>query len=294
MDFPSKEAWPSTEELNKLVKDSVKLEWHRYDDNIITVRVGNVDLKRAACPENQRSSIAKICRQLNNSQQTQRRGWRLMYVLSKSMEDLITKQESSPSIEWKGMTESNILEEKPGMPLESELRRRIEKNETELMNFFQSMASKTMDADSCVFVPGPVGDLPIHVCFLLDLTEFGEKLIDKFFNSPKLLSLPYTNDLDAWRDRPKDSSSREDGLYTGETVLHIAIVKENRKLVQFLTNKGIDLSSRATGAFFQPKWIRPRVDELTTWQWLMAKLGGIDLSVDIFAAVKEKLNEYSG
>jgi hypothetical protein len=293
-DSSSKEAWPTTEELNKLGKDSKKLEWLKDSKNRITVKVDGRDLNRVPYSEKQRISMARICRQLNNSKQTQQEGWLLMNELSQSMEDLMNELES---IERK-KSEPDASEEKIGMPLEPYLRKQIEQNETNLMNCLQRMAIQASltasDTDSCIFFPGPVGDLPIHDCFLLDLTEFGEKVIDKYFDSPQLLSLPYTNDLDPWRDRPKCRLSREDGLYTGETVLHIAIVKENINLVKFLVNKGIDLSSRATGTFFQPKWIRPRVQELTKWQWLKAKIGGIDLKVEIFAAVKQELNEYYG
>jgi len=289
-DSSSKEAWPSREQLKQLEKDSKTLEWLKDDKNRMTVKVDGRDLKRVPCSEKQRISIARICRQLNNSQQTQQDGWLLMNELSQSMENLINELES---IEWK-KTESNSMSTECLKDMESDLRERIKQNETELLNFLQRMAIKASDKDSCVFSPGPVGDLPIHDCFLLDLTDFGERVIDTYFDSPQLLSLPYSNDLDPWRDRPKCRSSREDGLYTGETVLHIAIVKENRNLVQFLVDKGIDLSSRATGAFFQPKWIRPRVQELTNWQWLKAKIGGIDLKVEIFAVVKQELNEYYG
>jgi hypothetical protein len=48
---------------------------------------------------------------------------------------------------------------------------------------------------------------------------------------------------------------RNDGLYTGETVLHIAIVKENFELVRELVDRGACLSSRAIGVFFQPKCV---------------------------------------
>ena len=132
----------------------------------------------------------------------------------------------------------------------------------------------------CKFLPGPVGDLPLHDCFLLDLKDMGKQIAEKYFNTPELLSLPYSNDLDVWRKRRGNSNrvedSRnidgdqepislkakdewEDGLYTGETVLHIAIVKEDVELVEWLLRRGAALSSRACGAFFQPKWMRPKV-----------------------------------
>jgi hypothetical protein len=260
---------------------------------------GNGLVQSVPTSEKQRMCIEKICRQLNNSRQTQQEGWLAMNKLKKSMEELTNKLESQSSIECK-LTESDN-EEDSSISKELDLRDQIEKREMKLMEVLESAAinttvsSSTDSRDFAPFVPGPVGDLPIHDCFLLDLTDFGKKVIERFFNTSQLLSLPYTNDLDPWRERPKcHSESREDGLYTGETVLHIAIVKENTELVKFLTKRGVDLSSRATGAFFQPKWIRPRVQELTKWQWLMAIIGGLELEGEIFAVVKQELNEYYG
>jgi hypothetical protein len=172
----------------------------------------------------------------------------------------------------------------------------INLKEIELVDFLASIARVTGHGCS-PFTPGPVGDLPIHDCILLDLDHVGLKIIERFFNTPSLLSLPFTNDLDPWRQKSNTHDlhlSWEDGLYTGETVLHIAIVKENVDLVRTFVERGINLSSRATGTFFQPKWIRPRVQELTRWQRFIAFIGGIDLKVEAFAAVKQQCNEYSG
>ena len=47
------------------------------------------------------------------------------------------------------------------------------------------------------FLPGPVGDSPIHGCFLLGLHDLGFELIDEFYSTPGLLSTPYRNDLKA-------------------------------------------------------------------------------------------------
>jgi hypothetical protein len=142
------------------------------------------------------------------------------------------------------------------------------------------------------FSPGPVGDLPIHDCYLLDLTDIGLEVIEKYFHEPDTLSLPYTNDLSPWRVGTKDRESLEweDGLYSGETVLHIAIVKEKVEVAEKLLSKGIALSSRAKGVFFQPKWVRPRVGSLSVWQRFKAWVGGMDLTDDKFAALKEYLN----
>ena len=168
----------------------------------------------------------------------------------------------------------------------------------ELIDYLRSIAIP--DRSHGPFIPGPVGDLPLHDCFLLDLNDVGKQVIEIFFSDSKLLSLEYKNDLDPWRIASNSAIAGnlwehwEDGLYTGETVLHIAIVKENLELVKLFLEKGINLSSRAKGAFFQPKWIRPRVHELTRWQKWVAYIGGIDLKVEMFAAVKQQQNESSG
>ena len=184
-------------------KDSKKIEWLMDDKNRMAVKVDGRDLNRVPCSEKQRISSARICRRLNKSQQTQQDGW-LMHKLSQSIDDLNNEVES---VEWK-KTESSSMPTDP-KAMESDLRMRIEHNETELLHFLHRMAIKASNTDSFVFSPGPVGDLPIQDCFLLDLTDIGEMVINKYFNTPQLLSLPYTNDLDPWRDRPKCRSSRD-------------------------------------------------------------------------------------
>jgi hypothetical protein len=156
-------------------------------------------------------------------------------------------------------------------------------------------------AENLPFPTGPVGDSPIHDCFLLGLMDIGKKLIEKYYSSPELLSVSYKNDLDPWRkelDRQKSTSqlcqTGEDGLYTGETVLHIAIVQANSEMVQYLLEQGIEISSRATGVFFQPKYLRPLSVELTTWQTFKAWIIGIDLKREKFAAVLKRENKDSG
>jgi ankyrin repeat protein len=125
------------------------------------------------------------------------------------------------------------------------------------------------------FKPGPVGELPIHQCLLLDLEELATLIIEKYFNSPEKISMPYTNDLDPWRSRNDSKIEWEDGLFTGETALHIAIAKEDVWRVQYLLEKGADISARATGTFFQPKWLPPLSHMLTPSQQVFAWLGNI-------------------
>ena len=111
--------------------------------------------------------------------------------------------------------------------------------------------------------PGPVGNLPLHDCLLLGLTDLFKKVVTR---RPDLVNLPYKNDLDPWRNPSEttrhdddDADGEEDGLYTGETALHIAIVQKDLHLVGFLLENGASLSARARGVFFQPRRIRLRV-----------------------------------
>ncbi len=156
------------------------------------------------------------------------------------------------------------------------------------------------------FKPGPVGESPVHICFLLRLTDIGKEVIEKYYPDKKSLNVAYKNDLlplqpEDKSDKQKKTSSEpegdlsppETGLYTGETLLHIAIVNEDIASVQYLLEKGMKISSRATGVFFQPRWIRPRVKDLTRWQRFLSWMAGVDLKVEKFAVVAQELNEYS-
>jgi hypothetical protein len=119
---------------------------------------------------------------------------------------------------------------------------------------FNILDKSTAQEHDMPFLPGPVGESPLHAFFLLGLRGLGMAIIKKYYTTPELLSVPYLNDLDPWRKvidgESKTDTTIEDGLYTGETVLHIAIVKEDSALVTHLLNLGIDISSRAVGVFF--------------------------------------------
>ncbi len=325
---PNKFLWPSKDFLEKLEtqlavqksKNSDEsrtqlLEWVR-DGKETRIKLNSQELKLEfqRCSESRRDFIARHCRQFNNNLQTQQMSWIKMLALSQSLEELARGKEAcrieatdwdkvghDPSI--KAIFGEPDLDKREGLIttfVSEKTKDReddVKMKERDLLTFLSSISCTDTDLHSSPFTPGPVGDLPIHDCILLDLDDVGQKIIEQFFNSPRLLSLPFTNDLDPWRQRsnPQDLDvTWEDGLYTGETVLHIAIVKEKVDLVKKLLDKGINLSSRATGAFFQPKWIRPRVHELTLRQRFIAFIGGIDLEVEAFAAVEQQLNEYYG
>ena len=204
----------------------------------------------------------------------------------------------------------------------------VVRKKEEVVRDLQKIQSDHSAQNPDLFPTGPVGDSPIHCCFLLGLCDLGKELISEFYSSPELLSLPYKNDLEPWRrlaskaERNKrsnlsnlndimrkslqlltatrrnstnpDLEPLEDGLYTGETILHIAIVQEDEEMVQFLLDEGIEISSQAKGVFFQPRFQQPRSSDLTMLQRLKARIIGVDLKTDKFAAVKKVENKYSG
>jgi hypothetical protein len=141
------------------------------------------------------------------------------------------------------------------------------------------------------FPTGPVGESPVHDCFLFGLMEVGKKLIDMYYTTPELLSVRYLNDLDPWRKDPDwddnkggdintegasnintGEESEEDGLYTGQTLLHISIKREDIGMVQYLLEQGIEISSRATGVSFQPKFRLPSIVGLAGPERIKANL----------------------
>ena len=85
---------------------------------------------------------------------------------------------------------------------------------------------------------GPVGETPLHLCFLLGLKEVGKALQKRHYNTPELLSVPYENDLRVWRQTSVLSTDEDDGgLYTGQTVLHIAVAQEDIDLCKWLLDR---------------------------------------------------------
>jgi len=83
---------------------------------------------------------------------------------------------------------------------------------------------KTMIA----FLPGPVGELPLHVCFLRGQWRLGMEVAFRLYSGREKISKPFTNDLLGWTSCPqvwnRISGWNDGGMYTGETALHIAII----------------------------------------------------------------------
>ena len=115
------------------------------------------------------------------------------------------------------------------------------------------------------YLHGPVGELPVHNCLLLRLVDLTKRLVDKMhtpdrlsanYNSKHDVNMPYVNDFDVWKRPGIDILSNlapdDGGLYTGETLLHLAIVQRDMDLVRWLlSEKNSSVASQATGAFFK-------------------------------------------
>jgi hypothetical protein len=134
-------------------------------------------------------------------------------------------------------------------------------------------ANHDADPERILYKCGPVGDLPLHQAFLLGLDDLGKVLIESFYMREDLdgnqfqdeqgrsmflpkpdagINTPYVSDLNAWK--PLVSNLFDDGgLYSGETVLHIAIVQQKTKLVKWMLERYACITSRAKGAFFKPE-----------------------------------------
>ena len=128
-----------------------------------------------------------------------------------------------------------------------------------------------VEEKGALYESGPVGDLPLHQAFLLQQKELGKELVTKFYRRPgvdgklqdgvffpfidKGINRPYQSDLDPWKhllERTDVPLFDDGGLYTGETVLHIAIVQNDLELVKWMLKERICITSRATGSFFKP------------------------------------------
>ena len=109
-----------------------------------------------------------------------------------------------------------------------------------------------------------------------------------------ILNLPYQNDLLWWfeevrrredsgaegasdlakvfnslvpRGRREEALNNDAGLFTGETLIHIAIQGSDHNLLEWLITRGANLDARARGLFFQPRLIPMLSDKHRWWRW---------------------------
>jgi hypothetical protein len=185
--------------------------------------------------------------------QTEQEYWILLDQISKldkKIRNMELKKSKKTTVRSYKTDESSGKQERD-MIFDNELHKLKQAREEKEHMFFtllQNMKGKT----------GPVGESPVHICFLLGLTEMGKKILE---NHHQDINVTYQNDLlplqldknESWTLRENENDSkRELGLHTGESLLHIAIVNEDTATVEYLLDKGIKISSTATGAFFNP------------------------------------------
>jgi ankyrin repeat protein len=127
----------------------------------------------------------------------------------------------------------------------------------------------------------------VHICFLLGLKDLGMELVQKHYNTEDLINIPYADDLEPMEKKLVDRKAFDRGLYTGETILHIAIVTCDDLAVRFLLERGASLYARALGVFFMPQWI-PALKKQSFFQKARAYLLSFTSS-----EVNKNHNEYS-
>jgi len=62
------------------------------------------------------------------------------------------------------------------------------------------------------------------------LLSLGKRVLKDYYDDPELVSIPYISDLHTWKALgvvPQSGHPHDDGgLYTGETILHIAVANQ--------------------------------------------------------------------
>jgi len=70
------------------------------------------------------------------------------------------------------------------------------------------------------------------------------------------VNVPYCSDLGIWRNLMCEADALklfDQGMYTGETVLHFAIAMNDEEMVEFLLHNGAKVDATARGVFFMPR-----------------------------------------
>jgi ankyrin repeat protein len=184
-------------------------------------------------PENAKGLKLRRCREINQAYQLHQKLWKELI----SMKKIKSQLEKQNSESWP-CSRGNLLE--------TMFQDKYEECKKLILNDPQR--------------PGPVGNFPIHDCILLGQMKLAKELIK---DSPELAECAYVDDLIPWKT-VIGQKEIDKGLYTGETVLHMAIGLGEVDLVKFLLEKqrGAKLhEKKATGMFFMPPFIRRKSSE---------------------------------
>jgi ankyrin repeat protein len=264
-------------------------------------------LDKKMCLQKNWKEVCQLYRSCTSFLQTQQNYWRSMETivkLDKKIKNIEFDKSKQKTLISDINHESSCMKERDIEKVDAELSKLSQERafaKQELFELLASIAAPVQEGvGSCDrFKPGPVGESPVHVCFLLGLADIGQEIIEQYYPGKTMISVPYKNDLlplqteNVLVKHQQDLSSPENGLYTGETLLHIAIVNEDAVLVKRLLDQGIEISSPATGVFFQPRWLRPRIKDLSRWQRFLSWVSGVDLKVEKFAILSREVNQYS-
>ena len=106
---------------------------------------------------------------------------------------------------------------------------------------FENFRQKYHPFLKCV---GPVGENPIHTCVLHGLVDLAIQIIGDF---PELAKSAYKSDLVPWKNHLETND--DPGLYTGETVLHLAIGLGEEVLVDYLISNKADYGEGGRAVF---------------------------------------------
>jgi hypothetical protein len=191
-------------------------------------------------------------RKTNKSLQVETKIWKTISALREVCANI--------SMQKEGQTHGIVSEE-----LTNGLISEMEKEKTQLeAEFLQQCREEHQGRTKYAHVPGPCGELPVHTCLGMGLNELARQLIDEFHSSSSSSGLkfddvnaPYVSDFDAWRKYGYLAASHrydDGGLFTGQTLLHLAVLRGDQDMVEWLIKKkGAWVNVKATGAFFKPK-----------------------------------------
>ena len=210
-------SWPRRESISVIFASMAK-------ENMNWKEIIEDTTRKAASP-----LTVENCREINQALQLQQPLWKLLKKIKRVGDnknrlehDLALKQNIDLAV-WEKHLET----------LRSDLKRMRDR----CANLIQSKNEA-----------GPVGNFPIHDCILHNQIDLAEELIKE---NPALGECTYGNDMTVWKDA---GIQIDEGLYTGETVLHLAIGMGHVKLVEALL-ENVDPIAEVKGLFFLPPWI---------------------------------------
>uniref|UniRef100_A0A7S0EUA3 Uncharacterized protein n=1 Tax=Hanusia phi TaxID=3032 RepID=A0A7S0EUA3_9CRYP len=131
-------------------------------------------------------------------------------------------------------------------------------------------------------VVGAAGDRLAHLCLFAEAEEIFLFLLGSEFSDAFGADAAMTDDLEPWEGRITFEREEDEGLYTGLTCLHIAILQGNTRLALIMLDKFPELAGRSLkGIAFKPrKWVRRRAEETGGRRCLPRRSRACDVQVN--------------